>query len=154
MGASYRERYISPGAVIFNADRWNSAKPNELATTTTTTTTHHRHRRTLVVVVVRRLFQVRAYDLPKVSLRVASIKTAYQELDLYPVYTTFDAKNCTMLFRRTLFAALTAASASPLVLGACECGYQLTAYGNSYFRSLLDADFTTIPLSGTATSST
>jgi hypothetical protein len=36
---------------------------------------------------------------------------------------------------------------------SCSCGYRLSQYSNSYFRSLINADFTTTSLSGTATSS-
>jgi hypothetical protein len=36
---------------------------------------------------------------------------------------------------------------------SCSCGYRLSQYSNSYFRNLINADFTTTSLSGTATSS-
>jgi hypothetical protein len=51
-----------------------------------------------------------------------------------------------------LAAGLTFAFSADTVSAACECGYQLTKYSNAYFRNLLNADFTTTTLSGTATS--
>jgi hypothetical protein len=51
-----------------------------------------------------------------------------------------------------LVAGLALALSTDTVSATCNCGYKLTSYGNAYFRKLLNADFTTSTLSGTATS--
>jgi hypothetical protein len=57
------------------------------------------------------------------------------------------------MVRTVLFTAgLVLAFSADAVSAACTCGYKLTKYNNTYFRRLLNADFTTSTLSGTATS--
>jgi hypothetical protein len=56
-----------------------------------------------------------------------------------------------MMIRPAVLATALLLSASSALGTSCDCGYTLTQYNNAYFRHLINADFATTSLSGTAT---